>query len=81
VLHGPTEGSVPLPVTHALFLDPRLEPFEKPGPVQASKNSLVKKIVLHSEGFALWREHMAQMVKVAGLGKCARIHSRYDLFS
>ena len=63
--HEPTEGFAPLPVTHALFLDPWLEPFEKLGPVQASKNAQVKKIVLHSETFTLWREHMAQMVEVA----------------
>lgn len=83
VSHGPTEGFVLLPVTHALFLDPWLEQFEKPGPAQAGKNSRVKKVVLRSEGFALWREHMVQMVEVARLGnlKCARIHNRYDLFS
>ena len=63
--HEPTEGFAPLPVTHALFLDPWLEPFEKLGPVQASKNAQVKKVVLHSEMFTLWREHMAQMVDVA----------------
>ena len=63
--HEPTEGFAPLPVTHALFLDPWLQPFEKPGPVQASKNSQVRKVILHSEGFTLWREHMAQMVEVA----------------
>jgi len=59
------EGFAPLLVTHALFLDPWLEPFEKPGPVQARKNAQVKKVVLHSEGFTLWRGHMAQMVEVA----------------
>ena len=63
--HEPVEGFAPLPVTHALFLDPWLEPFEKPGPIQASKNAQVKKVVLHSEGFTLWREHMAQMTEVA----------------
>jgi platelet-activating factor acetylhydrolase len=63
--HEPPEGFAPLPVTHALFLDPWLEPFEKPGPVQASQNAQVKKVVLHSEGFTLWRDHMAQMVEVA----------------
>ena len=63
--HEPAEGFASLPVTHALFLDPWLEPFEKPGPIQASKNAQVKKVVLHSEGFTLWREHMAQMAEVA----------------
>ena len=63
--HEPMEGFAPLPVTHALFLDPWLEPFEKPGPIQASKNARVKKVVLHSEGFTLWRGHMTQMVEVA----------------
>lgn len=63
--HEPTEGFVPLPVTHALFLDPWLEPFEKPGPVQANKNAHVKKVILQSEGFTLWRDHMAQLVEVA----------------
>lgn len=61
----PTEGFAPLPVTHALLLDPWLEPFEKPGPVQASENAQVKKVILHSEEFTLWRDHMAQVVEVA----------------
>ena len=63
--HEPAEGYAPLSVTHALFLDPWLEPFEEPGPIQTSKGARVKKVVLHSEGFTLWREHMTQMVKVA----------------
>lgn len=63
--HEPAEGFVPLPVTHALFLDPWLEPFEKPGPIQANKNAQVKKVVLQSEGFTLWRDHMVQLVGVA----------------
>jgi platelet-activating factor acetylhydrolase len=63
--HEPTEGFAPLPVTHALFLDPWLEPFEKSDPVQANENAHVKKIVLHSEGFTLWKEHMIQMAEVA----------------
>jgi len=63
--HEPTEGFTPLPVTHALFLDPWLEPFEKLGPVQSSTNAQIKKVILQSEGFTLWRDHMAQMVEVA----------------
>ncbi|KAF9779997.1 platelet-activating factor acetylhydrolase, isoform II-domain-containing protein [Thelephora terrestris] len=63
--HEPTKGFEPLPVTHALFLDPWLEPFEKPGPAQASRNALVRKVVLNSEGFTLWKDHMAQMIEVA----------------
>ena len=63
--HDPPEGFEPLPVTHALFLDPWLEPFEKPGPIQASKNALVKKVVLNSEGFTLWKDHMAQLIELA----------------
>ena len=63
--HEPSEGFEPLPVTHALFLDPWLEPFEKPGPVQANNSAPVKKLILHSEGFTLWSEHMAQLTEVA----------------
>ena len=63
--HEPSEGFESLPVTHALFLDPWLEPFEKPGPVQAANNAHVKKVILHSEKFTLWRDHMAQMTEVA----------------
>ena len=63
--HEPSEGFEPLPVTRALFLDPWLEPFEKPGPIQASKNAQIKKVILHSEGWTLWRVHMAQMTEVA----------------
>ena len=63
--HEPSEDFSPLPVTHALFLDPWLEPFEKPDPVQASKSARVKKVILHSEQFALWRAHMAQVAEVA----------------
>jgi len=62
--HEPSEGFGPLPVTHALFLDPWLEPFEKPGPVQGSKQPRIKMAVLHSEGFTLWRDHMTQMTEV-----------------
>ena len=63
--HEPTEGFAPLPVTHALLLDPWLEPFEKSAPVQASRNVQVKKVIFHSEGFTLWRKHMAQVLEVA----------------
>lgn len=63
--HEPSEGFEPLPVTHALFLDPWLEPFEESGPIQANVNAQVKKVILHSEGFTLWRGHMAQVIEVA----------------
>ena len=63
--HEPAEGFAPLPVTHALFLDPWLEPFEEPGPVQATENAHVKKVILHSEGFTLWRSHMARVVELS----------------
>lgn len=61
----PPEGFAPLPVTHALVLDPWLEPFEEQVPVQTNKNAQVKKVILHSEGFTLWKSHMAQVVEVA----------------
>ena len=61
----PPEGFALLPATHALFLDPWLEPFEKLGLVQAGKNARIKKAILHSEGFTLWTNHMAQVVGVA----------------
>lgn len=63
--HEPTEGFEPFPVTHALFLDPWLEPFGEPGPVQASNNSQVKKVILHSETFTTWKSHMVQMAEIA----------------
>jgi len=64
--HQSTEGFAPLPpVTHALFLDPWLDPFEKPSPVQARRSAQVKKVVLHSEGLTLWKDHMVQMVEIA----------------
>lgn len=63
--HEPSEGFEPFPVTHALFLDPWLEPFEEPSPIQANANAQVKKAILHSEGFTLWRNHMAQVIEVA----------------
>lgn len=63
--HNPSEGFEPLPATHALFLDPWLEPFEEPGPVQVSQNARVKKLIIQSEGFTLWRGHMAQVTAVA----------------
>ena len=63
--HEPPEGFTPLPATHALFLDPWLEPFEKLGLAQAGKNAHIKKVILHSEGFTLWINHMAQVVEVA----------------
>jgi platelet-activating factor acetylhydrolase len=63
--HEPSEGFEPLPVTHALFLDPWLEPFEKSGPVQASRHAQAKKLFLHSEAFTLWTGHIAQLTQVA----------------
>ena len=63
--HEPPEGFSPLPATHALFLDPWLEPFEKLGIVQTGKNAHIKKVILHSEGFTLWTSHMAQVVELA----------------
>ena len=63
--HEPPEGFAPLPVSHALFLDPWLEPFEKLSLVQTGNNTHIKKVILHSEGFTLWKSHMPQVVEVA----------------
>ena len=56
---------MPLPVSHALFLDPWLEPFENSDLVQAGKSAQARKVILHSEGFTLWTTHMAQVVELA----------------
>lgn len=49
----PDEGFSPLPISHALFLDPWLEPFPKPVPGPLDSENEVKTLILHSEEFTL----------------------------
>lgn len=49
----PVEGFSPLPISHALFLDPWLLPFPKPGPRPVDPESETKSLILHSEEFTL----------------------------
>lgn len=49
----PDEGCSPLPISHALFLDPWLLPFPKPGPKPFDPESKTKVLILHSEEFTL----------------------------
>jgi len=51
----PDEGFSPLPISHALFLDPWLLPFPKPGPKPINPESKIKALILHSEEFTLDR--------------------------
>ena len=49
----PDEGFSPLPISHALFLDPWLLPFRMPGPKPINPDSGTKTLILHSEEFTL----------------------------
>ena len=49
----PGEGFSPLPISHALFLDPWLLPFPKPGPKPFDPEAKTKTLILHSEEFTL----------------------------
>jgi len=49
----PDEGFSPLPISHALFLDPWLLPFPKPGPKPFNPEAKTKTLILHSEEFTL----------------------------
>ncbi|OSX60109.1 hypothetical protein POSPLADRAFT_1047583 [Postia placenta MAD-698-R-SB12] len=55
----------PLPITHALVLDPWLEPLATPGPaphVEATRDARAPSIlVLNSEEFTLWPDHFARL--------------------
>ncbi|KZT72535.1 hypothetical protein DAEQUDRAFT_808989 [Daedalea quercina L-15889] len=54
-----------LPLTHALVLDPWLEPLPTPGPaprVEATRDSRAPRVlILNSEEFTLWRDHFARL--------------------
>jgi len=57
-----------LPLTHALVLDPWLEPLPTPGPtprVEATRDSRAPQVlIINSEEFTLWRDHFARLQKV-----------------
>ncbi|KZT13050.1 uncharacterized protein LAESUDRAFT_754072 [Laetiporus sulphureus 93-53] len=54
-----------LPITHALVLDPWLEPLPTPGPapnIEATRDACTPHIlVLNSEQFTLWTDHFARL--------------------
>jgi len=58
----------PLPITHALVLDPWLEPLATPGPaphVEATRDSRAPTIlVINSEEFTLWKDHFDRLQDV-----------------
>ncbi|KAH9844109.1 platelet-activating factor acetylhydrolase, isoform II-domain-containing protein [Rhodofomes roseus] len=57
-----------LPLTHALVLDPWLEPLPSPGPaprVEATRDARAPQVlIINSEEFTLWRNHFARLLKV-----------------
>ncbi|OCH92195.1 hypothetical protein OBBRIDRAFT_727394 [Obba rivulosa] len=57
-----------LPITHALVLDPWLEPFPSPGPnphLEATRGPHMPKIlIINSEAFTLWKSHFARLQEV-----------------
>ncbi|THH12485.1 hypothetical protein EW146_g7650 [Bondarzewia mesenterica] len=52
-----------LPISHALALDPWLEPIPSPGPQPLSSARVrhPKMLVINSEGFTLWKEHFDRL--------------------
>lgn len=73
-----------LPLTHALVLDPWLEPLPSPGPaprVEATRGARASRVlIINSEEFTLWRDHFARLQGVVrewrqpGAGAGSRAH-------
>ncbi|THH31303.1 hypothetical protein EUX98_g2880 [Antrodiella citrinella] len=67
----------PLPVTHAISLDPWLEPLPSPGPtpwqveksIDASPRPVPKLLLLNSEGFTLWEDHFTRLKELTDVWK------------
>ena len=76
-----------LPITHALVLDPWLEPLPSPGPVprvEVTRDARAPQVlIINSEEFTLWRDHFARLQDVVrewrqpNLGSRSREH-RYS---
>ncbi|KAI0050253.1 hypothetical protein FA95DRAFT_1536850 [Auriscalpium vulgare] len=67
--HPPEGDNFPsIPVSHALALDPWLEPVSSPGPqpvsVEDSNYKHPKLLVINAEGFTLWEDHFKRVLDV-----------------
>jgi len=61
----PPEGFEALRVSHAVLLDPWLDPFSPADPVLTVNNLGVKMIIINSEEFTLWKTHFARLQRIA----------------
>ncbi|TFY75815.1 hypothetical protein EWM64_g8198 [Hericium alpestre] len=63
-----SEPIIQIPVSHAIALDPWLEPLAYPGPAPISADdtpaSHTKLLVINAEGFTLWKDHYARLLEV-----------------
>src|SRR5271154_5219527 len=67
----PPDDTYPrLPITHAVALDPWLEPLASPGPVpyrvgggeeNFDRSPFPQLLVINGEGFTLWKEHFERL--------------------
>jgi platelet-activating factor acetylhydrolase len=55
----PPESHDPLPLSHAIALDPWFQPLSSPGPMPPSYSPSIPLCMLFSERFALWKDHHA----------------------
>ncbi|KAI0065816.1 hypothetical protein BV25DRAFT_1978722 [Artomyces pyxidatus] len=65
----PEEDNFPhIPVSHALALDPWLEPLTSPGPeplaVEDPATKHPKLLVINAEGFTIWKDHFQRVLEV-----------------
>lgn len=61
----PPAGCEPLPVTHALLLDPWIQPFPSSSPAPCATYRNVKMAIINSEQYTLWRTHFERLQRVA----------------
>lgn len=61
----PPFDTPPIPASHALALDPWVQPLPDPGPVPFEDNNRsfrnVKLLVINSEQFTLWKDHFTKL--------------------
>lgn len=59
----PSTDARPIPISHALALDPWLEPLPSPGPspIAFANDQHPKMFVINAEGFTLWKDHFTRL--------------------
>ncbi|KAA1466689.1 hypothetical protein DENSPDRAFT_926059 [Dentipellis sp. KUC8613] len=64
----PEDLALTIPISHAVALDPWLEPIAYPGPAPVSPEDTEthhpKLLVVNAEGFTLWKDHYERLLEV-----------------